>query len=138
MINTDGKSIVFFDGTCVLCHSFFKWLLKNDRNKIFSFATLQSPIGLEKVRQLKIKTNEETIILLHLGKSFTFSSAVFKIFILLGGGYKLLGKSGFLFPKFIRDGIYLFTSRYRYKIFGQQACMIPNTEIKDRFVSWDY
>ncbi len=135
MTDTDGKSIVFFDGSCVLCHGFFKWLLKKDQKKIFSFATLQSPPGIEMMRQLHVKANEETIILLHLGKSYTFSSAVLKICILLGGGYKLLGKSGLVFPKFIRDSVYLFISRYRYKFFGQQACMIPDAETRDRFVS---
>jgi predicted DCC family thiol-disulfide oxidoreductase YuxK len=131
----DGKSVVFFDGTCVLCNGFFKWLVKKDQKKIFSFATLQSPTGIGIMKQLQVKANEETIILLHLGKSYTFSSAVLRICILLGGVYALLGRSGLLFPKFIRDSVYLFISRYRYKFFGQQACMIPDAETRDRFVS---
>lgn len=135
MNNTDGKSIVFFDGTCVLCHGFFKWLVKKDQNRLFSFATLQSPTGVEMTKHLKVKVNEETIILLHEGTAFTFSSAVLKIFILLGGFNKILGRLGFIFPKTIRDGVYLIISRYRYKIFGKQACMIPDSKTRDRFIS---
>jgi predicted DCC family thiol-disulfide oxidoreductase YuxK len=135
MNNSVGKSIVFFDGTCVLCHGFFRWLIKNDRNKLFSFATLQSPPGVEMIKHLKVKVNEETIILLHQGTAFTFSSAVLKIFILLGGFNKIVGRLGFIFPKILRDGVYLFISRYRYKIFGKQACMIPDSETRDRFIS---
>lgn len=86
------------------------------------------------VKQLNVIANEETIILLYQKKTFTFSSAVLKIFIILGGYYKVLGRLGLVFPKFIRDNVYLLISRYRYKIFGRQDCMIPDAGTKDRFV----
>lgn len=128
------KPVVFFDGTCILCSAFFQWLIKNDKQEIFLFSTLQSKAGVEIVHQLGIKAEQETIILLLDTHAFTFSSAVLKILVLLGGRWKILGRIGFIFPKFLRDAIYLLVSRNRYKWFGQQACMIPDQMVKSRFI----
>ena len=36
------KDIVVYDGICVLCNSFLRWLLKNDVNDHFKFTTFES------------------------------------------------------------------------------------------------
>jgi predicted DCC family thiol-disulfide oxidoreductase YuxK len=39
-------------------------------------------------------------------------------------------------PKFIRDGIYNFIAKNRYKWFGvREQCMMPTPEVRSRFIS---
>ncbi|HUS19104.1 MAG TPA: DCC1-like thiol-disulfide oxidoreductase family protein, partial [Terriglobales bacterium] len=40
-MQTAAKPIVFYDGTCVLCHGFVRWVLANDQAAVFQFAPLQ-------------------------------------------------------------------------------------------------
>jgi predicted DCC family thiol-disulfide oxidoreductase YuxK len=53
---------------------------------------------------------------------------------LLGGGWGIF----YLFilvPRFIRDSIYAFIARNRYKWFGQRSeCLMPTAELKGRFL----
>ncbi|MEP7266491.1 MAG: DCC1-like thiol-disulfide oxidoreductase family protein [Saprospiraceae bacterium] len=129
------QPIIYFDGTCVLCNWFFKWLVQHDKKKLFQFDTLQSIAGQELVDRLKMEVVEETVVLRHNKETYTYSTAVLKIFKMMGGWYKLMGILGLLFPKFLRDGVYLFISKNRYKWFGQQACYIPDKSTKERFVN---
>ena len=49
--------------------------------------------------------------------------------------YKFLRILGSLTPKFIRDSIYNFIAKNRYKWFGKyESCLIPDDEIKSKFI----
>ena len=76
----------------------------------------------------------DSIILIENGKAYTKSSAALKIARHLSGGYPLL--YGFMIiPKFIRDFVYDFIARNRYKWFGRKDhCMIPTPELKKKFL----
>jgi predicted DCC family thiol-disulfide oxidoreductase YuxK len=40
-----------------------------------------------------------------------------------------------IFPRFIRDGIYIFIARNRYSWFGKrEECMVPTPAIRKRFL----
>ena len=40
-----------------------------------------------------------------------------------------------IIPRFIRDGVYDFIAKNRYKWFGKKdQCMIPSPELKSRFI----
>ena len=36
------NEIIIFDGNCILCSSFYKWLLRNDKKNCFLFTNTQS------------------------------------------------------------------------------------------------
>ena len=40
-----GPHLVLYDGVCGLCSRFVQFLLQHDRGAVFSFASLQSPLG---------------------------------------------------------------------------------------------
>jgi predicted DCC family thiol-disulfide oxidoreductase YuxK len=52
----------------------------------------------------------------------------------MSGGWKLL--YGFIVvPKFIRNAVYDWVARNRYKWYGKRnECMIPTPELKERFL----
>jgi len=40
-----GKNLIVFDGECVFCSAFFRFMLRHDRGQKFHYATAQSPLG---------------------------------------------------------------------------------------------
>ena len=68
------------------------------------------------------------------GNIATESDAVLKIARKLNGGWRLL-YAFIIVPKFIRDGVYRFISRHRYRIFGRRdSCMVPTPELMEKFI----
>jgi predicted DCC family thiol-disulfide oxidoreductase YuxK len=130
----DASPILLFDGTCVLCNVFFQWLVKKDISCKFYFATLQSDYGQQIIKENGYHTNVDSVILVKDGKAYIYSEAALNALVLLGGFYKMMGKLGLLFPRLVRDTVYQFIAKNRYKWFGQKACMIPDHRIRKRFI----
>lgn len=129
------KTVVFFDGVCNLCNSSVQFIIKRDRkNKLF-FASLQSDYAIKNLPST-LSDNDalKSIILKEGSKIKTKSSAVLTISKTLSGFWPFL-YIFMIIPKFIRDGIYDFIARNRYKWFGKKDhCMIPSPELKGRFI----
>ena len=132
---TTEHPVLIFDGTCILCDSFFKWVVKKDHKKKFRFATLQSEYAKQLLKNQSFDPAADTVILYHHGALSTYSSAALKTMVLIGGFTKAIGYLGFIFPKFIRDSVYRFIAKNRYKWFGTKSCLIPGPEWKGRFIN---
>jgi len=136
MINPAGRPILFFDGECNLCNSSVQFIIRHDKKKIFLFAPLQSDAGNGALQDLQkqFKNIPDSVILYYNSKYFVRSAAALYTLRLLGGFWGLLFV-GMILPRFIRDGIYEYISRNRYKWFGKRnECMIPTPELRDRFL----
>jgi len=128
-------SIILFDGVCNLCNSSVLFVIKRDRSAKFQFAALQSKFGRYHLTTLNLPINAlNTILLIKNGKVYSKSSAALEIARDLGG----LWPAFYVFkivPTFIRDVVYDFIAKNRYRWFGrQEACMIPTPELKARFL----
>ena len=76
----------------------------------------------------------DSILLIEKNTLFTKSTAVLKIAKQLSGLYKL-GYAFIIIPPFIRDTIYDFIAKNRYKWFGKkESCMIPSIEVREKFL----
>ena len=129
------NKIIIFDGVCNLCNGAVTYIIKRDKKNIFKFAALQSEIGQELVSKFKIDTSKvDSIILIDGEKHYEKSSAALHIAKHLSGAYPLL--FGFMIvPKLLRNAVYDYVARNRYKWFGKkESCMIPTTELKERFL----
>lgn len=75
-----------------------------------------------------------SILLWENGKIYERSTAVLRVAGKLRGGWRLL--YGFIIlPRFLRDGIYHFIARNRYRWFGKKdSCMVPGPGVQDRFL----
>ena len=130
------KPIVLFDGVCNLCNSAVQFIIRHDKKNIFMFTSLQSDTGQKLLAQYDLPLNElNSFILIENNKAYTRSSGALRVIKKLKGLWPLL--YGFIIvPKFIRDGVYNWVGRNRYKWFGkQEACMIPTPELKARFLN---
>ena len=133
MIN--DKKIIRFEGVCNLCNGAVTYIIKRDKKNIFKFAALQSEIGQELISKFNIDTLKvDSIILIDGEKNYEKSTAALHIAKHLSGTYHLL--FGFMIvPKFLRNAIYDYIARNRYKWFGKkESCMIPTPELKSKFL----
>jgi predicted DCC family thiol-disulfide oxidoreductase YuxK len=129
------RKIIVFDGICILCNRMVQFVLKKDRSKKFYFTTAQSDFVRENLKDLTQDVNPmDTIIYVKNGHVLSESSAVLSILSDLGGWWKLMSLFKVI-PLFIRNAIYRFCAKRRYRVFGMRdACMIPDPEWKDRFL----
>jgi predicted DCC family thiol-disulfide oxidoreductase YuxK len=66
--------------------------------------------------------------------AYTQSTAAIKVCKYLGGLWPLT-KIFLVVPKFIRDGLYNWIAKNRYKWFGKkESCMIPTPDVRQRFL----
>ena len=128
-------SLILYDGVCNLCNRWVQFVLKHDRKVQFTFAPLQGETA-KKFLPEKNQLNQipDTVKLVDNNKVYTGSGAVLQIFNKLGGGWKLL-YALIIVPPFIRNGVYKFVARSRYRWFGKsESCILPPPEWKDRFL----
>jgi len=130
-----GYDIILFDGICNLCNSSVNFITRHDKGNKFKFAALQSDIGNELVEKYSIDPKKtDSIILIQNERHYIKSAAALRIAKELSGAYPLL----FVFmiiPPFLRNWVYDYIARNRYKWYGKrESCMIPTQELKDKFL----
>ncbi len=132
----DGKKLILFDGVCNLCNGAIQFIIKRDRTDTFRYAALQSKIGEQLIAERGIDTSKvDSIILIEPGVAyFTKSDAALRIGQNFGGLWKALVIFTWI-PRPIRDGIYDFIAKNRYRWFGRKDhCMIPTPELQAKFL----
>jgi len=98
-------NIILFDGVCNLCNNTVSFLIKYDKNNIFKFAATQTKAGENIIGQYSILNEGKSVIYIKDGIVFYKSDAIIEIAKQVNG-WPHIFKYGFLFPKFLRDGIY--------------------------------
>ena len=133
-----GTKIIFFDGVCNLCDNFVQLIIKNDSKRVFRFASLQSSFTQEYLSEQGISTQDlDSIILFEPNKAYYIkSTAALSILKELNTTYKFFYVFKIL-PKKLRDLIYDFVAKNRYKWMGKKdSCMVPSPEIKELFIDF--
>lgn len=130
------KSLILFDGVCNLCNTSVLYVIKHDANNRFLFAPLQSNIGQQIITKYNLDVSKTDSILLYsadIGLKVKSTAALY-IAKRLGLPNNLL--SVFLIvPAFIRNWVYDFIAKNRYKWYGKKDnCMIPTPELKSKFI----
>jgi predicted DCC family thiol-disulfide oxidoreductase YuxK len=129
--------IVFYDGHCGLCDRAVKFVLKHDRSsRTFRFAPLQGTTYAARISaEQRARLPDSIVVLTEDGATLTRSDAFVHIFRRLGGGWRILAKTLRLIPRPVRDSIYDFVARIRYRIFGKrdEICPIMPPELSARF-----
>lgn len=132
----NNKFIILFDGVCNLCNGTVQFIIKRDKKNQFHFASLQSESGQHLLAKYNLPLNDyNSFVLIEDDKVYTRSLAALRVAKKLKGLWPFL--YGFIIvPKFIRDGIYKWIAKNRYKWFGKQdSCMVPTYELRARFLN---
>ena len=136
MASSESQPLLLFDGVCNLCNAAVTFVIDRDTRKRFRFASLQSQTGQTVLRQLGRPTAEfDSFVLWENGHFYEQSTAALRVARHLSGGWPLL-YGLIIVPGFIRDSVYRFIARNRYRWFGQRdACMLPTPDLKERFLN---
>jgi predicted DCC family thiol-disulfide oxidoreductase YuxK len=129
--------IVIYDGLCNFCNGWVRFLAERDADRVFQFAAAQSPPGENLLRYHGIHPNtpSETILLVDGDNVYTKSEAVIRMLTQCGGGWRL-AKALRVVPHQIRDWMYCYFARRRYRLFGKSStCQLPDPRWKDRFLT---
>lgn len=128
--------VIFFDGVCNLCNGAVQFIIKRDRGATFKFSALQSDFAQRSLSGVELQVKQgDTFILLESGKVYEQSTAALRIARKLSGLWPLCYVF-IIVPSFIRNWVYKFIARNRYKWFGKrESCWVPTPELKSRFYS---
>lgn len=130
------KQLVLFDGVCNLCNSSINYVIKHDKDSIFMFAPLQGEAGQQVIKHYKLDTTQTDSILLYSENNGLKikSTAALAIASKLGFPRNLLSIF-YIVPAFMRNWVYDYIAKNRYKWYGEKdACMIPTPELKAKFL----
>lgn len=131
-----NQNLIVFDGECVLCSSFFNFIVRADTQEQFNFAIAQSDFGerLYAYYDLKAEDYDTNLIFIN-GKLYERLAGFFTAMRLLGWPYNALAVFGLLPDKFL-DWAYYKIARNRYQWFGRRdVCLIPSPELRGRFIN---
>ena len=133
--NKSNTAIILFDGICNFCNSSVNFVIRHDKKNHFKFAALQSEAGKNLLEKYTIDVSKtDSIILIENNTVYIKSTAALRISKHLNKLYPLMYIL-IIIPAFIRNNVYDYVARNRYKWFGKKdSCMIPGKEIKEKFI----
>jgi predicted DCC family thiol-disulfide oxidoreductase YuxK len=128
--------ILLFDGHCNFCNAWVELIVNRDASKIIRFATLQSSAGRRLLEENNIALDyTDSLVLFEEERCSVSSTAALRIFSYLDGWERYLQVLTVV-PRPLRDAVYRFFAKYRYKWFGRrEQCMIPAPELREQFLS---
>ena len=128
-------SIILFDGVCNLCNEAVNFVIKRDTGNVFKFTPLQEKQGVLLLKTHAVDTQKlDSIVLIENEKVYVKSSAALRIAKKLSNLWPLFFVL-LIIPSFIRDGVYDFIAKNRYKWFGKkEQCMIPTQGLREKFL----
>ncbi|MCZ8344329.1 MAG: DCC1-like thiol-disulfide oxidoreductase family protein [Leptospira sp.] len=131
----ENRKIVFFDGVCNLCTGSVQWILKRNKKKDLYFSQIGSETYILIQKEIPNQFPEVDSILFYNGSVVLVESdAILSLAKSLDFPYTIICYF-VIVPKFIRDFIYRWIAKHRYRWFGKsEFCLLPNQETNSRFL----
>lgn len=119
--------VIVFDALCPLCSRHAAFVLRKDRGPRFRLARMQDGAGAALYRRFGIDpADPETVIVVDGDRLLTGSDAVLAIWCGLGWPWRLAAILRFV-PRALRDPLYRWVARHRYRLFGRRrTCWVPD------------
>lgn len=132
------RDLVFYDGTCGLCHGWVRFLLRRDRDgNRFRYAPLQGETWVARVpAERRRELPDSVVIRTTEGDLLVESRGVIHLLRRLGGGWKVVAGLLWIVPRPLRDLGYRLVAAVRYRLFRrpQELCPIVPSELRERFL----
>ena len=133
--------IILYDGVCGLCNRLVQFLLKHDKRNRLRFASLQSDFAAKALQRHGIDPKD--LDTMHVIENYgqpdervlQRSDAILRAGRELGGFWGASAAVAKLVPRTLRDLVYRFVARNRYRVFGKyDSCMLPDPNQRSRFL----
>jgi len=124
--------VILYDGVCVFCSRWIRFIAVRDAEKRFRFTAIQSGYGTRLAEAFGIDPHDpDTNAVVHGGTAYFKSDAALTVLSNLPGwGW---ARALRVVPKFLRDAVYNVVARNRYRIFGEyDECFIPDAAMRAR------
>jgi predicted DCC family thiol-disulfide oxidoreductase YuxK len=124
--------VILYDGVCVFCSRWVRFVAARDVKQRFRFTAIQSGYGTRLAQAFGIDPKDpDTNAVVHGGEVFFKSDAALTVLSHLPG-WSWARALRFV-PKPLRDAIYDLVARNRYRIFGKyETCFIPEASLRAR------
>jgi predicted DCC family thiol-disulfide oxidoreductase YuxK len=132
------QPIVVYDGVCLLCSRWIRFLLKHDQEGRYLFAAMQSDSGRHLLQSHGLDPNSPlSMLLVESSKGYTDTAAIARVLRgLPQRHWHWLGAAVLAVPQRLRDAAYRLVARNRYHLFGRsEQCFVPTPEQRARFMS---
>ena len=129
-----GPGLILYDGVCVLCSSWMRFVASRDEARIFLFTTIQSDYGRALALKHGIDPDEPqtNAVLIDGTVNLRSDSAIAALSHLPGYGWMRAFK---IVPKPMRDFVYSRIARNRYRWFGRHdSCDLGGAKYADRVI----
>ena len=127
-----NSEIIIYDGICVLCNYFIRFIIRKDKKAHFKVTNLQS--DFTKTKYPEILAVDSVAVILENGKILQKSKAVFYI-LQKTKVLPLVRILIYVLPSFFSNIIYDFIALIRYKLFGKYSyCPVLNGDLKNRVI----
>jgi len=124
--------VILYDGVCVLCSRWIRFVATRDVKRRFRFTAIQSPYGTRLAQAFGIDPQDpDSNAVIHRGVARFKSDAALTVLSLLPRWrwVRLLR----LVPKPLRDAAYDLVACNRYRIFGRyEECFVPDAGLRAR------
>jgi predicted DCC family thiol-disulfide oxidoreductase YuxK len=129
--------VVFFDGECALCNGFVKFLVARDRGGLLHYAPLGGST-FEPVKRSHPRLAKIDSLIFHdprqRDRYHVESSAALLALKTLGGLWRLAAIL-LVVPPPIRNLVYRFIARNRYRLWGRvDVCDLPSPDVAKRLL----
>ena len=124
--------VILYDGVCIFCSRWVRFVAVRDTARRFRFTAIQSPYGTRLAQAVGIDPSDpDTNAVVHGGDAYIKSDAALTVLgALPGWGWT---RALFGVPKPLRDAVYGLVARNRYRIFGKfESCFVPDAELRKR------
>lgn len=131
----EPQGLILFDGVCVFCSRWVRFVIDRDPEARFTFTPIQSERGRVLAERFGIDPEApQTNAVIWSGRIWFKSDAALTVLGQLRGTGPLAMLRAV--PRLIRDPAYDLIARNRYRVFGRtERCMVPSDEDRTRFPS---
>ncbi len=126
--------VILYDGVCIFCSRWIRFVATRDVARRFRFTPIQSDYGTRLAQAYGIDPKDpDTNAVVHGGVAWLKSDGALNVLSALPGwGWT---RVFFVVPKPLRDVVYGLVARNRYRIFGKyDECFVPDADMRARVI----
>lgn len=131
--------VILFDGVCILCSYWARFMIRFDRKHRYKLATVQSDAGQALLAWCGLPTDHyDTLVFIDGAEVHLRSTAIIKVLMGLSWPWKCVALA-LIIPRPVRDWAYGHLAHNRYRIFGKyETCVMPTPDHASRFLGLDH